>query len=108
MWVVCAHEAIGQSLELAFQMIFAGAVTIRHRGSAESIDGVGVNFQNGTGSKKVNAQWRGSASSQRRCATENSGQWRNVRKGSQTCGLQGTKGCHALSFQIFTRAADET
>jgi hypothetical protein len=36
MWVICAHEAIGQSLELAFQTIFAGAVTIRHRGSAES------------------------------------------------------------------------
>jgi hypothetical protein len=47
MWVICAHEAIRQSLELAFQTIFA--IMSRHRGSEESGDAwsmlCGVNFE---------------------------------------------------------------
>jgi hypothetical protein len=42
--VICAHEAIKQSLELSFQTIFAGAVESRHRGSEESADAVQRQF----------------------------------------------------------------
>jgi hypothetical protein len=38
--VVSDRDLIGQFLELAFQMVFAGVVRIRHGGSEESIDAV--------------------------------------------------------------------
>ena len=38
MWVV--SDLIGQFLELAFQMVFAGVIGIRHGGSEENIDAV--------------------------------------------------------------------
>ena len=40
MWVVSHWDLIGQFLQLAFQMIFAGVIRIRHGGSKESIDAV--------------------------------------------------------------------
>ena len=40
MWAVSDRELIGQFLELAFQMIFAWVIGIRHGGSEERIDAV--------------------------------------------------------------------
>jgi hypothetical protein len=78
----------------------------------------GVKFQNGwrtlhgvryrspdisspsTAFKEMNAQWRGSASSQRGSARKNGGQWRSVRKGSKITpftGFKGTKRQHFIS-----------
>ena len=39
-WAVSDRVLIGQFLELAFQMIFAGVIRIRHGGCEESIDAV--------------------------------------------------------------------
>ena len=44
MLAICAGEAIEQSLELSFQTIFAGAIKIRHRGSAERVTAVRRQF----------------------------------------------------------------
>jgi len=39
-WAVSDRDLVGQFLELAFQMIFAGVIGIRHGGSEESINAV--------------------------------------------------------------------
>jgi len=43
-FIICAPEAIEQSLELSFQTVFAGTTKIRHRGSEESVDAVRRQF----------------------------------------------------------------
>jgi hypothetical protein len=65
-----------------------------------------------TAFKEMNAQWRGSASSQRGSARKNGGQWRSVRKGSKITpftGFKGTKRQHFISdIHKSSRSAMET
>jgi hypothetical protein len=44
MGVASDRKLIGQFLQLVFQMIFAKAIRIRHRGSEESVDAVWRQF----------------------------------------------------------------